>query len=509
MKEVISGSDLRKVIMEATDIICGAVSSTLGPSGNNVIINKDDLSPYITNDGVTIAESISSNDPKINTVLEIIKESSLKTNEEVGDGTTTTLVLLESILKEGFKKIDNGENAIKLRKELNESMNDVINELLLLKRKPTKEDLKSVASISSEDDKLGSFITDVFLKMKSASSIKIEESMTDKTYYEIKKGYNLDIDNIPSIYFRDNKEVILNNPYVLILNGYLNNFEEISEVINEGLTTNKDIVVFATDFEESLMEDIILYKLQAGKNIFLFKLPEYGIRRNKIMKDLSILSGAKIVNISFENDYVANLKKIDKIIIKPNEVVIVNNNSNVKGYISKLKKELSSTYETYDKDFLNIRIGKLDKGIATIYIGGNTKTEKKEKIMRSIDAICALDIASYGVVPGEGISLIKISDKISNDIIKSTLNKPFEKIMENAGEDYAVRKKDIISSNYEKIFNLETLKYDDIKNSKIIDPVLVLIEALKNSVSIATMLLTTNYLVINEILNNYNNDAML
>lgn len=497
MKEVISGSDLRKVIMEATDIICGAVSSTLGPSGNNVIINKDDLSPYITNDGVTIAESISSNDPKINTVLEIIKESSLKTNEEVGDGTTTTLVLLESILKEGFKKIDNGENAIKLRKELNESMNDVINELLLLKRKPTKEDLKSVACISAEDDKLGSFITSVFLKMKSASSIKIEESMTDKTYYEIKKGYNLDIDNIPNIYFKDNKEIILNNPYVLILNGYLNSLEEISEVINEGLTTNKDIVIFATDYGEALMENLILYRLQASKNIFLFKVPDYGLRRGKILEDLSILCGSDIANIGFENDYISNLKKIDKIIIKPNEVVIVNNSS-IKGYISKLKKELSSTYETYDKDFLKERISKLDKGIATIYIGGTTKTEKKEKIMRSIDAVCALDIASYGVVPGEGISLIKISDKISNDIIKSTLNKPFEKIMENAGEDYVVRKADIVSSNYEKIFNLETLKYDDIKNSKIIDPVLVLIEALKNSISIATMLLTTNYLVINE-----------
>ena len=484
MKEVICGSDLRKVIMEATNIICGAVSSTLGPSGNNVIINKDDLSPYITNDGVTIAESISSNDPKINTVLEIIKESSLKTNEEVGDGTTTTLVLLESILKEGFKKIDNGEN-------------DAINELLLLKRKPTKEDLKSVASISAEDDELGSFITSVFLKMKSASSIKIEESMTDKTYYEIKKGYNLDIDNIPSIYFRNNKEVILNNPYVLILNGYLNNLEEISEVINEGLTTNKDIVIFATDYVEALMENLILYRLQASKNIFLFKVPDYGLRRGKILEDLSILCGSDIANIGFENDYISNLKKIDKIIIKPNEVVIVNNSS-IKGYISKLKKELSSTYETYDKDFLKERISKLDKGIATIYIGGTTKTEKKEKIMRSIDAVCALDIASYGVVPGEGISLIKISDKISNDIIKSTLNKPFEKIMENAGEDYVVRKADIVSSNYEKIFNLETLKYDDIKNSKIIDPVLVLIEALKNSISIATMLLTTNYLVINE-----------
>ncbi len=498
MKEVISGSDLRKIILKAADIICGAASSTLGPSGNNVIINKDDMAPYITNDGVTIAEAINSDNPKINTVLEIIKEASLKTNEMVGDGTTTTLVLLESILNDGFKEIDNGKNAIKLRKELNESMNDVINELLLLKRKPIKEDLESVASISCEDKELGLFITKVFLKMRSASNIKIEESMTDKTFYEIKKGYNLDIDNIPSIYFKDSKEIVLNNPHILVLNGYLNNLEEISEVINEGLNTDKDIVIFATDYEESLMENVILYKLQEGKNIFLFKVPEYGLRRNKILEDLSILIGTNIVNIGFEIDYVLSLKKIDKVIIKSNEVVIINNNSNIKRYISKLKKELSITYETYDKDFLKERIGKLDRGIATIYIGGTTKLSKKEKLMRAIDAVCALDIASHGVVIGEGISLLIISNKISNTIIKNALNKPFEKIMENAGENAIVRKNDIILANYEKIFNLESLKYEDINNSKVIDPVLVLIEALKNSVSIAGMLLTTNYLIINE-----------
>ena len=263
MKEVIYGQELKDTILLAADLICNAVGSTLGPSGNNVIINKDDLAPFITNDGVTIAESINDSNPKINTILEIIKESSLKTNEVVGDGTTTTLVLLNGVLKEGFKEIEKGKSGIKIKKELDDSANIIIKELLKMKRKPSKEDLINVAGISCGDIMLGKFITEVFLKMKSSNSIKIKQSLNDKTYYEIKKGYSLDIENIPLVYFKEHKEINLNDAYIIILNGYLNNLEEISDVINEGLEHNKSIVILASDFDESIMQNVIVYNIQA------------------------------------------------------------------------------------------------------------------------------------------------------------------------------------------------------------------------------------------------------
>ena len=506
MKEVIYGEELKNTILEAANLICNAVSSTLGPNGNNVIINKDDLSPFITNDGVTIAESISSDSPRINTVLEIIKEASLKTNETVGDGTTTTLVLLEELLKEGYNELSKGKSPIKIKKELDEFCNTIIRELNNLKRKPTKEDLINVASISLEDHNLGKFITEVFLKMKSSSSIKIEESKNNNTYYEINKGYNLEIDNIPNIYFKDTKEINLNNVYILLVNGYLSSLEQISEIINDGLNYNKNILILATDYEESLTEEVLLYKLQANKNIYLFKVPDYGIRKTKIMEDLSNLCDSEILNLNYDNINNSNLKAINNVIIKPNELIIINDHPNLNKYIKRLKKELKNTYDTYEKDLLNERINKLNKGVATIYIAASTKTEVKEKIMRCIDALCSLDIANNGVVSGEGLTFLKISQNISNNILKKVLEKPFIKIMENSGENANIIKNEIINSNFTKIYNLDTLEYNNIQSTFIIDPVLVLIEEIKNSISIAGMLLTTNYLIINENFNGQNNE---
>ena len=221
MKCVIKDKELKDVIESAVNLICDAVSSTLGPSGNNVIINSDEISPFISNDGVTIARAIESEDIKINTVLEIIREASLKTNEEVGDGTTTTLVLLKSLISEGLKEIEMGKDRIILKKELNEALNRITEEIYNLRIEVNEKALVNIASTSANDIKIGRFLTDVFLKMKSKYSIKLEEGK-EKTYYEIKKGYNLDVD-ITRSYFENNDEIILTNAKVLLLKGYLSN----------------------------------------------------------------------------------------------------------------------------------------------------------------------------------------------------------------------------------------------------------------------------------------------
>jgi chaperonin GroEL len=187
MKEVLTGEELRKVMVEAIDLLCDSVGSTLGPSGNNVLINTDDTIPYITNDGVTIAKAIESSDKRINTVLEIAKEASLKTNEEVGDGTTTTLVLLQAIIKEGLKEIEKGKNPIILKQELNEALDLILKDIDTLKKMPTSEDLLNVAVNSSEDKKIGKILTEIYLLMKSRYSCRLTESNSEETYYEIKK----------------------------------------------------------------------------------------------------------------------------------------------------------------------------------------------------------------------------------------------------------------------------------------------------------------------------------
>ena len=502
MKDVITGEELKETMIKAIDLLCDSVGSTLGPSGNNVLINRDDEVPYITNDGVTIAEAIESSDKKINTVLEIAKEASLKTNEEVGDGTTTTLVLLKEIYHEGLKEIEKGKNPIVLKKELNNALELVIKELTKLRQEATEKDLLNVAINSSEDIEIGNILTETYLKMKNKYACRLRESNTDKTYVEIKKGYNLDIDNIPSIYFDNKKEIVLKDSYVLILRGYLTDLEQIAEVINEGLNRGKNIVILAEDYDINIEREILLYYLQEHKNIYIFKIPDYGSRKEEIIKDIVSLTDSKVKNIELEPVIFTDLGTSKELIINKEEVLLISN-KNVKERLNTLKDELDNISDTYTKEFIASRIAKLENGIATIYVGGNTKTEIKERLMHFEDALCALDTASLGVVIGEGISYLKVLNNLDNkdtgtNILKKVLEVPFNKIMENAGYDKDIIKKKIIESNYQLIYNFKLNDFENIKDTKIIDPLGVVIESLKNAVSIASLLLTTNYLVIND-----------
>ena len=490
MKEVISGDTLNKVILDAVNILGDATSSTLGPSGNNVILNKDDASPYITNDGVTIASSIESNDKKINTILELLKEAALKTNELVGDGTTTTTLLLQGIISFGLKEIENGKNKVILKHELNDALNFVTNKLLTLKKNPSKKDYEAIASISANDNEIGKFLANIFFKMKSRYAIKLDESPNDETYYEIKKGYTLEISDISNLYFQDTKKIDLSDAYILIIRGYIDNLERISEIINEGLERDKNIIILADDYSDLVNQELLLYHLEQNKNIYLFKIPDYGTKKEDIINDIVAISNAKVINIDYENVLWSNLGFIKNVIITKEEILLLNNFKNSK-LLNELKRKLNSTYSDYEKELLESRIAKLDKGLATIYVGAPTKLELKEKMMRFEDALWALDIAKKGIVVGEGITYLKVSNDLStpnagSKIMKKVLELPFLKIMQ------------IKKSNYQKIYNFTTGCYEDIDTTIIFDPVIVAIEVLKNATSIATMLLTTNYLVINE-----------
>ena len=497
MKKVINGDELRMKMSEAVDLICNAVSSTLGPSGNNVLIDSE-LSPFITNDGVTIAESIASDDKIINSILDIIKEASLKTNELVGDGTTTTLVLLKSIFDEGLSLVKSGKNAIVLRKELEESLKEIVDLLDKNKKDASSNDLISIAKTSCGDNLLGEFLTEVFLKVKSKYAIRIEEGKDEKMLVKYKKGYSFELDNVSNMYFLDKQEISLKNAYVLLYKGYLDNLETISEVIN----ANKNVVILVADASDEVKEEILSYYLDYKKNIFLFLLPDYPSKRYAILNDVAFISGAKIKNAS-DSISITDLGKIDVLINK--DEISFSITKDVNEYITEIEKEMP-TLDEFDAYFLKERICKLKTGIATIYVGGITKAEIREKKMRVEDAINALEVASGGVTIGSGIKFLEISQELSLDtdgskILSLSLNEPFKKIYENCGEDYSKWKDIIRVSNYQKIYNLKTKTLEDVDKTSILDPTQVLKVAISNAVSIASILLTTNYLVINENLN--------
>lgn len=503
MKKVISKEEVKVLLKEAVDLLCNAVSSTLGPAGNNVLISNSDSSPFITNDGVTIAKNIESSDPKVNSILEIIKESSLKTDELVGDGTTTTLVLFQSIFYHGLEEIKRGKKATLLNQELKESLKKVCKAIEDKKIIPKKEDLESIASISANSEEIGGIVTDVFIKMNNKYSIQLEESLTEETYYKIKKGYNIEIDDISSMYFQNEKEIKLNNCSLFIIKGYLSNLEQISEIMNMGTRSGGNILILVEEMEDSIKQELLAYYLMEKKNIFIVKIPEYASRREKIELDISYLSGCVMKNIDYEPIYYMDHGKVPKIILKQNELVLEVNNNKTKELVSLLKEELKEVKNEYEKEFLERRISKLENGVATIYIGGLTKTEIKEKRMRYEDSLCSLEIAKKGILPGGGVSFLEISQKMKKDssgdkILAKALEAPFEKMLENSGNTDKNIKKIIVDSNYQKIVNFKTLKLEDINKTKILDPSEVLLTAIKNAVSIATLLLSISYLVINE-----------
>ena len=504
MKAVIKGNELEKKMIEAVNMICDAAASTIGPRGNNVLINTDNASPFITNDGVTIAKSIESDDLQINTILEIVKESSLKTNEEVGDGTTTTLVLLKDLINKGIEEIKKGTNSMILKKELNDALIKVLNEIQKLKRNPTKQDLINIASTSSNDNEIGLFVSNVFEQVHSKYSIKLEENTENKTHYEITSGYPVEIDNVPNVYFKNSKEEFcLNNVYILVLRGYLNSLETINDIINEGFERNKNIVIFSSDYNEQLNNEVILYHLESQKNIYLFKTPDYASRKITIEEDIKVISNCIVRNVDYENVNFLDAGKVKNIIIGKDKVTIINDNANVKKRIKDLKDAILLSDSDYEKDFLRERISYLSSGMATIYVGGNTRAEIREKLMRFDDALCALEIANEGVVYGEGLTYLKVSNLLGErtsgeKILKEALSLPFQKIMENAGLNGELIKKQITSSNFTKIYDFNKEKLIDINYSQIVDPLKVSLTSLKNAVSIASILLTTNYLVINE-----------
>ncbi len=500
MRKVVRGEVLDKKMQEAVNLLCDTVKETLGPNGNNVIIDHSDFSPFITNDGVTIALNICSDDEIVNTILELAKEASVKTNENVGDGTTTTLVLLQSIFNNAREFIRNGKSPIILKEELKEAGYEISELLKQYSHIPSADELESIACISSNDNKIGKEICEVYLKILEKDAILIKETNNDKTIINYTSGYTFD-SLLASSYFLNHLSFkTINNPYILIVNNELNNIEEIAIILNKVINDKRSLVILATDYSDTFVNDILSLNMELESEIILFKTPLYGIKRNLILEDIKIISNAEIVKDStkINLDFLGEVLNIK---FDNNEVTInFKFNDKVKAQIIKLNNELK---ETNEKEFVQKRITMLEHGSAEILVGAETETERREAKMRYEDALNAIHYASYGVVPGSGILYNLISDKIDAkntgyQILKSSLSKPMEQILENAGLDSESIITKIKDSNYQILYNVKSGQYEDIEKTIVLDPLNVVINALVNAISIASMLLSTTSLVINE-----------
>ena len=510
MKKVITGEELNVCKLKAIELLCGTVKNTLGPRGCNAIIDHSMFSPFITNDGVTIAKNIESEDERINTILTLAKEASIKTDETVGDGTTTTLVLLESIFKNGLAKIKEGINPHILKNELDNALESVIEEIKKESKIPSEENYYDIASIASSDQNIGKMITSLYLKVGSA--IKIEESKTSETYTKIINGYSFDPILASPYFFNNTNEITYKNCLILIMTREVNEIEEISEIINYTIEKRIPLLILATDYSEEVINEVLSLNFNKITNVTLLKLPEYGLHQMDILKDLEIISKAKIVKVSDELS-LNNLGKCEEIKITKDLAIICNNlkSEAIKRRINKLKERVKTTDDDFELEFLNNRLAKLTNGIGMIYVGATTTTEAREKKMRFDDALCALKSAANGIIPGSGLILLKIKENLETKnngatILKEALDKPFMQILENVGVNPNDIYNKIMENDFNIIYNALESKLEPISKTRVIDPTNVVIATLRNAVSIAGMLLTTSSLIINEFKenNNYN-----
>ena len=502
MKKVITGKELYDCEEKAIALLCGTVKKTLGPRGSNAIIDHSLMNPFITNDGVTIARNIESEDERINTILTLAKEASIKTDETVGDGTTTTLVLLESLFKSGLAKIKDGLNPHLLKNELDEALENIIEEIKKESKIPTEENYYNIASIAASNKNIGKLITRMYLKVGSA--IKIEESKTSETYTKIINGYSFEPLLASPYFFNNTNEIIYKNSLILIMLKEVNEIGEISEIINYTIEKRIPLVILATDYTEEVINEVLSLNLSKITNVTLLKLPEYGLHQMEVLKDLEIISNAKIAKSSDELS-LNNLGKCEEIKITK-ELATINNNLQskvIKRYINNLKEKISTIDDDFELEFQSNRLSKLTNGIGIIYVGATTTTEAREKKMRFDDAFCALNCAANGIIPGSGLILLKIKENLEaknngSIILKEALDKPFMQILENVGINPSNIYNKIKASDFNIIYNVFENKFETISKTKVIDPTTVVITSLKNAVSIAGMLLTTTRLIINE-----------
>lgn len=504
MKKVVSGKLLREKMKEAIDLLCDTVKLTLGPRGRNVIIDHSDFSPFITNDGVTIAKNIESDDAVIGAILELAKEASIKTDETVGDGTTTTLVLLQAIFNAGLELINQGINPILIKKSLDKWVEKLIIKIKEKRIVPTEEQLRSIAITSANSTILGNLVADAFFKVKDKDAIIINEVENEKHSLVVDKGYKFETLIASPYFLKDSDEINCNDTLLMVLNFILSDLEDINEAIKLLLETKKSLIIVAEDYSDDFINDVLALNYQEKLQIILLKSPEYGIRNIEVMQDLAIISNSEVFN-SLDELITSNFGRVQQVKIDKNYTTFYfKENARILSWVSLLKNS--------DQDeFIKKRIAMFENGIAIINVGALTSVERREEKMRVEDAVWAISKASNGVCIGSGLVLYEVSeniieDELGSNILKEAFKEPLKQVMYNAGLDYKEIINEIKNADYKKLFNLNIESYEDINSTSVLDSLEVIISSLKTSCSIAGMLLTTPSIVINEVREKSNYD---
>lgn len=515
--DIVRSNDVRNLLTQGVNKLVDSVKITMGAGGKNVLIEKPFSNPILTKDGVTVAKSINLENKFENMGAQLIKQAAQKTADEVGDGTTTSTVLAGSIFNNSLIFVNSGYNPIKIKRWLDLYVSRVV-DILNSMAKPVNDfdKIYHVAKISCNgDEEIAKSISNAMEIVGEDGVITVENSNSFETKVEYTEGLQFDC-GYASPYFVNNPkklETHFDSPYILLINGIINDFSDIEEVLIKSLKNNKPILILANDFSNEVINKSIQNRLHNNLKICLVRLPYYAENRLDFIEDLSTIFNCQYINTDLGekiNDRANEcLTVIDKVIVGKNNTTLIKQDQNrdeIKSRIEQIKLKLSQSNSPVEQNILRERLSKLSGSVAIIKVGGLSEVEVQEKKDRIDDALHATKASiKEGIVIGGGYALFRCVDKLTLfdntdrenlaafNIMKETLKAPVKQILENAGyHAEEILYLDDIKSNDESGFNVASGNICNLFDEGIIDPVLVETTALLNAASVAGMLITTN-----------------
>jgi len=522
VKQIFYSEEARAKLKDGVDKLANAVSVTLGPKGRNVVLGESFGSPTITNDGVSIAKEIDLEDKIENIGAQIVKQVAEKANDVAGDGTTTATLLAQSLIREGLKNVTAGANPLAIKRGLEKGSEAIVAEIKkMAKPISTEQDYARVATISAEDKDLGELIAKTIVEVGKDGVVTIEESKGLGMEKEIVKGLQFDQGYVSSYMVSDveKMEAVLNDPYIIITDKKISSIQDILPILEKIIQTGeKDVLIVADDVDGEALTTLIVNKLRGTFNVVAVKAPGYGDRKKDMLADIAIVTGGQYVSeelgLKLDSLELDSLGRARRVVATKEKTVIVEGKGkkeDIEKRISQIKTQIESADSSFDKEKLQERLAKLSGGVAVIKVGAATEVELKARKHKVEDALAATRAAiEEGIVPGGGIALIRCQktleelkivgeEKVAIDILIRTMEDPIRKIADNAGKDGSVIANEVKKKTGDYGYNAEEDKYEEsMLSAGIIDPAKVVRSCIQNAVSAASMLLTTECVVVDK-----------
>jgi len=520
-KAIIKDEEAQQALLRGIDLVAEAVRLTLGPKGQNVILEKKWGAPVVTNDGVAITKEVELPDPFENMGAQLIKEAAAKTNDATGDGTTTSTVLAQAIVREGMRNVAAGADPMALKHGLDKSVAAVVSELKKLSIPVEgRAHMAQIAGIAADDPEIGEMLADVMEKVGRDGVITVEESKGVESETEFVEGMNFDRGYI-SPYFVTNPErmeSIIEDPYILVTDQKISSTADLVPLLEKTLQVSKNLVVIAEDVEGEALAVMVVNKMRGTFGCSAIKAPGFGDRRKAMLEDIAILTGGQVISQDtgrkLDQTTLADMGEARRVESTKDKTTIIDGKGDpttIKGRVDQIQVQLEDTTSEYDKEKLQERIAKLSGGVAVIKVGAPTEPALKERKQRVEDALAATRAAlDEGIVPGGGVAYLRASatldninladdEKVAASILKLALRQPLSIIAQNSGRDGPVVLNEVQrsqSTNYG--YDAEKDDFGDLLEKGIVDPAKVSRVALENASSVAGMILTTQSLITDQ-----------